>query len=44
MCFFKLTAINEDKDKLYFSNVDSLSSKLLDIIINIKVRFIDVPN
>jgi len=36
--------MNEDKDKLYFSNVESLSSKLLAIIININVRFIDAPN
>jgi len=35
----KLTVMNEDKDRFYFSNVDSLISKLLAIIININIRF-----
>jgi len=36
--------MNEGRDKLYFSNVESLSSKLLDIIINMNVRFIEDLN
>lgn len=40
--YLKLTAINEGRDRLYFANVESLISKLLAIIININLRFIDV--
>lgn len=40
----KLTTIKDGRDKLYFSNVESLSSKLLAIIINMNVRFIEYPN
>lgn len=34
--------MNEGKDRLNFSNAASFSSKLLAIIININVRFIDI--
>lgn len=36
--------MNDGKDRLNFSNVESFNSKLLAIIINMNVRFIDISN
>jgi len=43
MTYGKLTVMNEDRDRLYFPNVDSLISKLLAIIRNINIRFTFSP-
>lgn len=44
ICATKYTVINEGRDRLNFPIAAILHSKLLDIINNINVRFIDGPN
>jgi len=42
--YTNFTVINEGKDRLNFPIAAILHSKLLDIINNINIRFIDGPN